>query len=341
MNSDRIPGVEYDEVGKVIPELHFGFLLNFFDLQGDVQLPYELAPNHYLDRATPLQVHFINQALRSNLPGRKLAPVLFMYNNDFVIEGDGRATSTRQLDSSNWKYFAIKNTRPENGNYIMSDLTNCLFIAKRMRLALQIRGTPAVGKAESTEFIYPILTYFSKIGAHPVTIPPVSLNVALLDSIKLIYDRYMYIQSKGSEYKFILDAIDFYRQSDAIYDEVKIKTLEYFALIELLLTHNPVDKGDSLTRQLVAKTKLIINRFEAETNLKYFFGETTATLATIISKMYTLRSAVAHGNTIDFTKDLVVLKNQESANNFLTYLLENTILLSLKEPQLIKDLKDC
>lgn len=334
------PEIQYDEQGKVIPELHFGFILNFLYLSKDITLPIEVIEGHDLDRATSEQVHFIDEALQKNLPGRQIRPVKYMYMNNYEVR-ENSAWSLQELDESNWKYFVINNKRPEIGNQAMIDLTNCFFLAKRIRLALQVWGTRAVGKADMFEFKDPMLNYFSKVYNVPIYIEPISVDIRMLQNIRVIYERYTYIMSKGTEFKFILDAIDYYRQSDAILDQVKIKTLEYFALLELLLTHNPVDKGDSLTRQLVSKTQLIINRFEVPTILTDFFSKNTAPLSTIIKKMYDLRSAVAHGNTIDFQKELSILKNQESANSFLTFLLENTILLSLKEPQLIKDLKEC
>ena len=57
--------------------------------------------------------------------------------------------------------------------------------------------------------------------------------------------------------------------------------------------------------------------------------------------MYLYRSNVAHGGTPDFSKELRLLVNHESALQLVKETVKAVIRQALNEPQLLLDLKDC
>lgn len=116
--------------------------------------------------------------------------------------------------------------------------------------------------------------------------------------------------------------------------------LGLFAVLESLLTHNPKpsDPYDSITRQVVNKVRLLNNRWRPQLDYSPF---NKANAKTIWTTMYSYRSALAHGGVADFSKDLKLLQDPETAKALLVQTVKSILRLALDEPQLIKDLKDC
>jgi len=114
-----------------------------------------------------------------------------------------------------------------------------------------------------------------------------------------------------------------------------------FAIIEMLITHNPKleDRGDSITHQMQTKIPLLSRRFKRELPTHSYFGD--ADDAKIWTAMYAYRSAVAHGGVADFTKKLSLLKNPENANNYLRLAVRSLLRQAFEEPELYRDLKKC
>jgi hypothetical protein len=91
-----------------------------------------------------------------------------------------------------------------------------------------------------------------------------------------------------------------------------LRFLGYFSILESLLTHNPnpKDPNDSLTRQVVAKTALLNNRFERRLDYSPFGSIDHKKLWTLL---YAYRSKLAHGDKAEFDDgDFRPLKNSET-----------------------------
>ena len=70
-----------------------------------------------------------------------------------------------------------------------------------------------------------------------------------------------------------------------------------------------------------------------------FFPNTSE--SAIWKKLYAYRSNIAHGSKPDFAKELLVLKDDSTAQNFLKLVVKMLLRHSLIEPQLYTDLKEC
>jgi hypothetical protein len=119
-----------------------------------------------------------------------------------------------------------------------------------------------------------------------------------------------------------------------------LRFLGYFALLEALLTHapKPSDPYDSITRQVKKKLALLDHRWSQPLNYSPFGG---AKADTIWSKMYSYRSLVAHGGTPDFTGELAILRNRDTALVLLKDTVKAVMRQTLAEPQLLVDLREC
>lgn len=122
--------------------------------------------------------------------------------------------------------------------------------------------------------------------------------------------------------------------------QAPLYVLGVFAVIESILTHAPVDRGDSLTRQIKAKMNLLNARFSKPLDYSVFGGSPKSD--SIWSKLYSFRSAIAHGGEPTFDSgDLQVLKDQRTTVTFLDGAAKALLRHALKEPELIRDLQAC
>lgn len=156
--------------------------------------------------------------------------------------------------------------------------------------------------------------------------------------------KYYYEQIESlDQIKFgnILEALKRFEETKLLLNKVKFKVLSYFTIIEGLLTHNPIDPTnvDSITRQITSKVILLNKRLDKQIDLKIWFGDINE--RKLFSKLYAYRSAIAHGLKIDFAGDFQIFKNEMHVLKFIKELAKSILRASLKEPQLINDLKEC
>jgi hypothetical protein len=114
--------------------------------------------------------------------------------------------------------------------------------------------------------------------------------------------------------------------------------LAMFMLIDMFLTHNPGDReiGDSLVHQVRHKVPFVFERKCEQIDYSQFAG---ASSDQIWKKLYKYRSCIAHGEEPDFGSKLRVLRDQETANHFLTNVTRRLIRFSLDDPGLFEGLK--
>jgi hypothetical protein len=120
-----------------------------------------------------------------------------------------------------------------------------------------------------------------------------------------------------------------------------LRFLGYFSILESLLTHNPNpnDPNDSLTRQVVAKTALLNNRFDRRLDYSPFGAIDHKKLWTLL---YGYRSKLAHGDKAKFDDgEFRPLKNAETATLLVKETIKSILKLALGDPQLVVDLRKC
>jgi hypothetical protein len=119
----------------------------------------------------------------------------------------------------------------------------------------------------------------------------------------------------------------------------RVVVLAYFAIIEMLLTHNPNDKeiGDSISHQLITKISLLSTRLSDD--FDYHLFETSVPSDKIWKLLYSYRSSIAHGNHIDFDKTFKNLKSEINTMQFIASATRILLKHALKEPDLINGLK--
>ncbi len=110
----------------------------------------------------------------------------------------------------------------------------------------------------------------------------------------------------------------------------------------MLLTHDSRSSdAPGITWQLCKKIPLLNHRLNPKIDfVSYFQCDHDAKEETIIERLYLKRSIIVHGNQESLEKKLqMISKGDEVA--FLRLLVRKIISYALKEPQLLRDLREC
>ena len=145
----------------------------------------------------------------------------------------------------------------------------------------------------------------------------------------------------------ISNAIGLFISLDHMPDYALMKHLGYFTVIESLLSHAPSanDSADSIRRQLERNLILIDHRL-AHSGRSLGLSDFDAKPSTVIGKLYSYRSAIAHGSPLEKPlKQLVQLMPEKPtnqilwANEWLRKLVRRVLFAAVSEPELVTDLK--
>lgn len=303
----------------------------------EADLPFELAPNSFINIASSEQRERIKDEISKLIGNRTFASPEDFYESAVVSETNSQGGTSWRYESlppTEWHYYVI--TTPDNGN------TN-----HNLHLAASISGAPLdftglyffkANRGVASNFNR-LNKYFNYVTHYPL----LKINEESLAEIALIYRAYMDFTNGGIgevEFPEIQRAVTMFDSLSALPLNSEFTVLGLFAIIEMLITHNPKleDRGDSITHQMKSKMPLLSRRFDQP--LDYSFLQ-DANKEKIWSALYKYRSALAHGGVPDFSKELKVLRDAQTAKTFLKEAVKSLLRHSLKEPQLFRDLREC
>jgi hypothetical protein len=115
--------------------------------------------------------------------------------------------------------------------------------------------------------------------------------------------------------------------------------LGLFAVLELLLAHKPEDRenADSLSHQLSTKIPLIDRRLSSR--IDYSSIREITSPERLWKILYAYRSAIAHGEQLDFSTKFRVLVSHDTTRLLVQQACRKLLRHALKEPILFRDLK--
>lgn len=295
-----------------------------------VDEPVELIKGYFLKRANFTQVEYIKNALAEI--GNKNG-IFERYETAVKAVNGGR--ETKELPPSEWNYVIIEH----DDFQAKSNLRLALMLSKLDLNPVFEYVLPSEysqeGKVYQPEgyhnfFIETFETFSSK----KVT----SLDVEDIRSMFSLLEDFTKIKY---EFKYIYKALSDFESLKLVSRRTPFKIIGMFSIIEALLT-NDLQRSATFNHQLKSKLNLLNNRFEECVNYrKYVGGADTTTFETIIDKLYNYRHDIAHGDFSNFNKDLKVIVDEQAAFRLLYAITKKLIVQSLKEPQLVKDLKYC
>lgn len=172
----------------------------------------------------------------------------------------------------------------------------------------------------------------------PNAVVPMSIGQEDIEEIREISRLYAELPK---DYEQIHHAVRNFELLKQIPETSELLVIGYFAIIESLVAHKPrgPENLDSTTHQVAAKLALLQKRFAKPVVSADFFGDVQE--KKVWTKLYAFRSDLAHGNIPDFQKELRVLKDRATVTRFLKNTLKCLIVLAMKEPEFVADLKQC
>lgn len=335
MQSTQSPDSAYSKDKVVV-----GFVLNPYEVE--CPLPYQLAPNCFLEKASTQMTQTIKKALEENVHPQSWVRPGHLYECDMVKEPNDNGFSWRTvlLGSENWRYNVVVNS-DDNG---IKNLN--------LNLIANITDTPLQNTALYFHLDNGIVhgmgcnpgvmhSYF----ALPTEIAPIPIGEAHLSQIrKTAADYYTMFgmdlhPQKHPELHRAIGMFDALKQLPL---DSEYQLLGLFAIIEMLITHNPKleDRGDSITHQMQSKIPLLARRFDKKLNYAGYFDD--ASEKRVWTALYALRSSVAHGGEVSVSRpELRVLKDFQHSVSFVRDVVKCLLRHSLTEPQLYLDIKNC
>lgn len=302
----------------------WAFVLNQIDIS--VELPFEFEKNCFIHKATNEQIQKIKKMLSEKVGASWFLPTQF-YEYDAVM--DGPSTKLLALPEAEWRYYVVStsdNGEAKNNLHMASNISSAPLEISALTFYLDTGFGWRWGILQS---------YFER---NPLPVKHIGKD-ELLD----IADVYQsYISFEKEMYPEIPRAMNMFDSLSFLNRNSTFHVLGLFAIIEMLITHNPKleDRGDSITHQMQSKIPLLARRFQKKLDYRFYFQDGTE--KKVWSALYKYRSAMAHGGVPDFASgELKILKDANNADSFLREVVKALLRHSLKEPQLYRDLRDC
>lgn len=318
----------------------FIFLGDLIDIDG--QKSIRLFDDYILKKANKTQIKYIKNHIDS------YSNILSFNVNRYEFESKPNGKNKRSfyhLDEKKWNYWVIEHTKVQMDKNIpiilglsKLDLTVLFEVVYGGIMLTTGKETPGITSRELKT-----INFFHDNRFYDMVMKKIKNQDK--NEIQEIYRLITNFNKERNSYGFIDKALgDFIKLADiSVHSPFKI--LSYFSILELLLTtYKPRTSNDnSLSSQLRKKVNLLNNQFDEKIDIKkYFKGSDSNTIDTIIGKLYQYRNDIAHGNKSDFEKELQILKDEkDNIQSFLRSLLKKVLIYSIKEPQLVKDLKEC
>ena len=302
------------------------------------RLPLRLSDRVAFSRATETQIDRIREVIDQSLP-----PSSFVASRRQIYEeswrkkpdGEGRITYESQaLAPDSFRYFVFNFS---GYNDVAHDLLSICSIAPPYLESFEnFITSESFGEGTSKGFVffsYGIQRFCGKSSNFVAK----SMDEVNLQGIGDLLEKFYALDA--TEHEGIRRAIDAYRSLLRFWRQSDLDVIGLFAIVEMLLTHKPNDKeiGDSLSHQIRSKIKLLDKRFKEPLDYRKFG---TPDADKIWSALYSYRSAVAHGDHVDFSsKNLRVLVNRIEAVDFLVDAVRTLLRHALREPTLLNSLK--
>lgn len=332
----------------------FAFILNPLKI-ADEDSSVMIMPNYFLQKATDEQITVLKQTWV------KLPASMFWLNSyeyDYGVLGKPSQKSVK-LTPKDWRYWVISH----NG-YTSDYKKRKTFFILECALSL-LKNELEVGllffNRQGSNYQWNPRSFYNYFldypsGGRPSTqitheeIQEFGTNHTLLsDFFSKMYTITIYPKGKK-----VSDVNDYYQKNfehidHAIRQFLYLKALPrysgltvigLFSIIESLITHNPKQNiHDSLNHQIKTKIPLLRRRFQRTLEYEKYF--LPANEETILGQLYDYRSKIVHEGKESIGKDNKILNSLENITDFLKETTRLLILLALKEPQLLTDLKKC
>lgn len=301
----------------------------FNKIRIDAPLPFELANKCWLSKATADQRKHIKEHLE------KLtftADPYLRYEYDPKPCEDGNGEIMVHLPEDQWRYYVVSSPADGYTNTILHRVAAISEVPLDLEALTLLEPYCNWGHTPAQVMRYLVA---------PESPQPIVVTSEMLDDLRMLIGLIEAADDTsdgGLDLSDAAKALSMFDASNLLIHHQDAQCLALFSIIEMLLTHKPdaKDPGDSITRQIRNKMPLINRRFHRPIDISNTFA---AKPDKVWSLLYEFRSAIAHGGEPDFEKSLNALGSYEKALNFLICIVKALIRHSLREPELMRDLK--
>jgi hypothetical protein len=313
-------------------KLSFVFILNDIEVEGE--MPIEIAPRHWFRKAQDEEVELIKKrlALFTVASLHFYPPSYELVIKEVKENPNSTKYLSEPLEKQKWRYWVISF---EGTNTELSDIASA---ASLLRNDLELGFTLFNLRDGTSGFGWhtPSLMSFFEDKRFPK--PPIKM---MSSEIKEISANYRLIKQIKPEHVYITRAFRKFNELKSLLRGSELVVITLFSIIEALIAHNPksTEVGDSLGHQIKTKIPLLSKRFQRSLPYHQYFVDTPE--ATVWAKLYEYRSKLVHGEDSRIDGTLGLLKDRQTVVKFLSEAVKLLLLLSLREPVLLTDLKRC
>jgi hypothetical protein len=333
----RKPGTEQAPVNQGQSLLNGGFHIinNVFDVA--VPLPLDLGPDLRIERPNDAQIETIHFLLGLSSMAATLREA-FEFEHEATYDENGRITgwTNEPLARPDWRYLILTFAGNGNSAYFFLSAANLVSPAISSFAHAYTREPFGTGRRAGcgVDELGAHRRFFATAGQRHLR---ETLDAGAVARVTAVYKAFQAFD--GQRHPGIRRAIELFGSFPRLPNLNFVRVLALFMLLEMLLTHNPGDKeiGDSLSHQLRTKIPFVESRLPEKLDYSCFTGG--AAPDAIWSKLYSYRSAIAHGDEPDFASKLQVLKNAETADEFLERVTRRLLRHAIDDPLLFDGLK--
>ena len=318
------------------PRSGIAFVVSHIDVDG--KLPMQIIENHIFRAASDTEIALIDQLLAQALPGGSSG--LWVNYKALVREEryEGRTSyHLEDLPRDKWKYWVVAF---EGTNHKVHELElACRLLNPDIEFGFQVYYQSPNQQGDNAGYSMIPLHLVEKY-SWPQATWKNAKNITT-DELSNIGSYHQAISGLPEQHGFIKHALTNFSAIRRVPFYSELLVVGYFSIIESLITHAPrlTETLDSINHQI--RNKMILLRRHYSRDIPYATYFLDAKEDAIWKKLYGYRSCLAHGNVADFKKEFQILKDHGSVATFLKENIKELILVALKEPTFISDLRNC
>jgi hypothetical protein len=267
-------------------------IANSISIEGN--LPADVGSGVTLRRPTEFELKEIRQLLPS-MSGR--FGNHHLYECDFIGESDTRTKFVPISDPSNWHYYVLSDM--QGGTAVHNLEPTLVLLSPSLDLSVRVLSTKDTPDAQEK---------YSGMGPAPAHVAEryyyhtgnPSRDVVGIEDFRRADSLRLRIAELDQSFTFISKATSMMKDVRLVPQRSPLYVIGYFAVVESLIAHSPrlAESLDSISHQFQGKLSLLTNQLGMKNFVEEYFGEDKK----IWKRLYSYRSALAHGNLINLKK---------------------------------------
>lgn len=311
------------------------FVVSNIEVDGD--LPVEVLPGHVFRRASDEEIAEINRVISESSNRQFFSWIRYDALVKEVRQEGNTNYHFEDLPREQWRYWVIA-FEGQNRRVHDVDLL-ALLLPTDFDLGFQLYYDGLLQSGKRVGYMQMPLHYVEKYGSTEEIFKNARrISTKQLESITELHSLF---EALPEDYSFVRHAISNFSALRRIPRTSELLTVGYFSIIESLITHAPrlSETLDSINHQITNKMILLRKKFTRQILPTTYFMH--AAEERLWKKLYAYRSSLAHGNKLDFNQEFQVLKGHAEVIAFLKENIKELLVLALKDPEFLSDLRRC